>query len=72
MVNQTSKYLIYIMLTHRRFLVFSLTTLIFVNSVALKNQLTSNWTGSDIVKDNFPITQAQYVMGDYNSREQSI
>ena len=60
------------MLTHRRFLVFSLTTLIFVNSVALKNQLTSNWTGSDIVKDNFLITQAQYVMGDYNSREQSI
>ena len=51
---------------------FSLTTLIFVNSVALKNQLTSNWTGSDIVKDNFPITQAQHVMGDYNSREQSM
>ena len=48
------------MLTHRRFLVFSLTTLIFVNSVALKTQLTSNWTGSDIVKDNFLITQAQY------------
>ena len=60
------------MLTHRRFLVFSLTSLIFVNSVALKNQLTSNWTGSDIVKDNFPITQAQHVMGDYNSREQSV
>ena len=60
------------MLTHRRFLVFSLTTLIFVNSVALKNQLTSNWTGSDIVKDNFPITQAQSMMGDYHSPEQSI
>ena len=50
---------------------FSLTTL-FVNSVALKTQFTSKWTGSDIVKDNFSITEAQCVMGDYNSPEQSV
>ena len=50
---------------------FSLTTL-FVNSVALKTQFTSKWTGSDIGKDNFSITEAQCVMGDYNSPEQSV
>ena len=57
------------MCTFRKFLVFSLTTLIFVNSVALKTQFTSKWAGSDIVKENFPITQAQCMMGDYNSPE---
>ena len=44
----------------------------FVNSVAFKTQLTSKWNESDIVKENFPITQAQCVMGDYNFPEQSI
>ena len=43
-----------------------------VNSVALKIQFTSKWTVPDIVKENFPITQAQFVMGDCNSPEQSI
>ena len=57
------------MCTFRKFLVFSLTTLIFVNSVVLKTQFTSKWAGSDIVKENFPITQAQCMMGDYNSPE---
>ena len=57
------------MCTFRKFLVFSLTTLIFANSVALKTQFTSKWAGSDIVKENFPITQAQCMMGDYNSPE---
>lgn len=28
-----------------------------VDSVALKNKLTSKWIGSDIVKQNFPVTQ---------------
>ena len=42
-----------------------------VNSVALKIQFTSKWTVPDI-KENFPITQAQFVMGDCNSPEQSI
>ena len=51
---------------------FSQTTLMFVNSVALKTQFTSKWTGSDIVKENFQITQAQCVMGDYIYLEQSI
>ena len=51
---------------------FSLTTLMFVNSVALKTQFSSKRTGPDIVKENFPITQAQCVMRDYNSPEQSI
>ena len=60
------------MFTFGKFSVFSLTTLIFVTSVALKTQFTSKWTGSDIVEENFPITQAQCVMGDYNSPEQSI
>ena len=60
------------MLTLGKFSVFSLTTVIFVNSVALKTQFTSKWTESDIVKENFPITQAQCVMSDYNSPEQSI
>ena len=60
------------MLTFGKFCVLSLTTLMFVNSVALKTQFTSKWTGSDIVKENFSITQAQCVMGDYNSPEQSI
>ena len=46
------------MLTLRKFSVFSLTTLMFINSVALKTQFTSKWTKSDIVKENFPITQA--------------
>ena len=32
--------------------VFSLATLIFLNSFVLKNQFTSNWTASDIVKGN--------------------
>ena len=50
---------------------FSLTTLMF-NSAALKTQFTSKRTGSDVMKENFPITQAQCVMGDYNSPEQSI
>ena len=41
---------------------FSLTAfLIFVNSAALKTQVTSKWIGSNIV------TQAQCVIGDYNS-----
>ena len=44
----------------------------FVNSVALKTQFTSKWTQSEIVKDNFPITQGHHVIGDYNSPEQSI
>ena len=44
----------------------------FVNSVALKIQFTSKWTQSDIVKDNFLITQGQHVIGDYISPEQSI
>ena len=43
---------------------FSLTTLMFANFVALKTQFTSKWTGSDIVKKNFPITQLLCVMGD--------
>ena len=34
----------------------------FVNSIALKTQFTSKWTKSDIVKENFPITQVQSVM----------
>ena len=59
------------MLTFGIFSVFSLTTL-FVNPDALKIYFTSKWTVSDIVKENFPITQAQWVMGDYNSPEQSI
>ena len=28
-----------------------------VNSVALKNKLTSKWIGSDIEMQNFPVTQ---------------
>ena len=60
------------MLTIGKFSVFSLTTLMFVNSVALKTQFTSKWTASDIVKENSPIKQAQCVMGDYNSPEQSV
>ena len=60
------------MFTFGKFSVFSLTTLMFVNSVALKTQLTSKWTESNIVKENFPITQAQCVIGDYDSPEQSI
>ena len=60
------------MLTFGKFSVFSLTTLMIVKSVALKIQFTSKWTGSDTVKENFPITQAQCVMGGYNSPEQSI
>ena len=60
------------MLTLGKFSVSYLTTLMFVNSVALKTQFTSRWTGSDIVKKNFPITQDQCVMSDYNSPEQSI
>ena len=58
------------MFTFRKFSVFSVTTLMFVNSLALKTQFTSKWTGSDIVNQNFPITQAQCVMGDLS--EQSI
>ena len=38
-----------------------------VNSVALKTQFTSKWTGSDFVKENFPITEAHCVIGDFNS-----
>ena len=60
------------MVTLGKFSVFSLTTLMFDNSVALKTQFTLKCTGSDIVKDNFSVTQAQCVMGDYNSPEQSI
>ena len=59
------------MFTLGKFSVFSLTTLIFVQSVALKTQFTSKWTESVIVK-NFPITLEQCVMGDYNSTEQSV
>ena len=59
------------MLTLGKFSMFSLTTLMF-NSAALKTQFTSKRTGSDVMKENFPITQAQCVMGDYNSPEQSI
>ena len=29
----------------------------FLGYVILKTQLTLKWTGSDIVKENFPITQ---------------
>ena len=65
------RYLIYIMFTLGKFSVFSLTILIFIQSVALKTQFTSKWTESVIVK-NFPITQAQCEMGDYNSIEESI
>ena len=50
---------------------FSLTTLMFVNYVALKTQFTLKWTGSDIVRENFSITQAQCLKGDNNSPEQS-
>ena len=60
------------MFTFGKFSVFSLTTLMFVNSVALKTQFTSKWTGSDIVKEDFPIMEAQCVMGDYNFPEQSV
>ena len=60
------------MFSFGKFSVFSLTTLMFANSVALKTQFTSKWTGSDIVKENYPITQVQCVMGDYNFSEQSI
>ena len=60
------------MLTLGKFSVFSLTTLMFVNSVALTTQFTSKWTGSDIVKENFPITQTPCVMGDHNCPEQSV
>ena len=61
----------YIMFTFGKFSVFSLSTLMFVSSVALKTQFTSKWTGSDIGNENFPITQAPCVMGDYNPPEQS-
>ena len=60
------------MFTFGKFLVFSLTTLMFLNSVALKTQFKWKWTGLNIVKENFPITQTQCVMGDYNSPEQAI
>ena len=60
------------MLTLGKFSVFSLKTLMSVNSIALKTQFTSKWTGSDIVKENFSITTAQCVMVGYNSPEQSI
>ena len=60
------------MFTFGKFSVFSVTTIMFVNYVALNTQFASKWTGSDIVKKNFPITQAQCAMGDYNSPEQSI
>ena len=72
LVNQTQlRQLMYIMFTFGKFSVFSLSTLMFVSSVALKTQFTSKWTGSDIGNENFPITQAQCVMGDYNPPEQS-
>ena len=60
------------MLTLGKFSVFSLKTLMSVNSIALKTQFTSKWTGSDFVKENFSITTAQCVMVGYNSPEQSI
>ena len=44
------------MFTFGKILLFSLTTLMFVNS--LKTQFTSKWTGSDIVKESFAITEA--------------
>ena len=59
------------MLTLGKFSVFSVTTSMFLNSVALTTQFTSKWTGSDIVKENFPITQTPCVMGGHNSSEQS-
>ena len=59
------------MFTLGKFLVFSLTKLIFINSVALKTQFTSKWTESDIINENFQVTQAQCMIGDYNSPEQS-
>ena len=46
--------------------------LVYVNFVALKTQFTSKGTVSDIVKENFLTTQAQYVMSDCISPEQSI
>ena len=51
------------MLTLGKFSVFSLTTLMFVNSVALKTQFTAKWIGSDIEKENFPITHCACVIG---------
>ena len=62
--------LVYILFAFGKFSVFSLTTLLmFVNSVALKTQFPSRWTGSNIPKKNFSITQAQCKMGDCNSPE---
>ena len=58
------------MLTLGKFSLFSLTILMF-NYVALKTQFTLKWTGSDIVRENFSITQAQWVKGNNNSPEQS-
>ena len=46
--------------------------LVYVNFVALKTQFTSKGTVSDIVKENFLTTQAQYVMSDCISPEQSF
>ena len=68
MINQTEgRYLIYILFTFTKF-----SLLIFINSVALKTQFTSKWTESDIINENFQVTQAQSMIGDYNSPEQSI
>ena len=36
----------------------------FLDSVALKSQLTLKWSGPDILKENCPMTKAQCVMGE--------
>ena len=67
MITQTEgRYLIYILFTFTKF-----SLLVFINSVALKTQFTSKWTESDIINENFQVTQAQCMIGDYNSPEQS-
>ena len=43
------------MLTLGKFSVFSLTTLMLVNSVALKTQFSLKWTGLDIVKKKYSV-----------------
>ena len=50
----------------------SLTTFIFVNSLTLKVQFTSKWTGTDIAQKNFSITKTQCVLCDYDFPEQPI
>ena len=52
--------------TCSEFILIYILNQLFLDSIALKNQLTSKWTRSDIVKENFPFTKAQcVVMSDY-------